>query len=276
MESPQGAQPEHTNAKNPEKLTVFETHKSTVVGPIIACIGPIDSFSKEDYAELKNLKADLIHQYAEVEKLENAGIKNAGKTTYVISPINSHNKRSIDYRNCTGIIAVGVDKMSGENVSFLTHQDPQTFLKKRFFFSKEGRQFQRDLSDTLQDFSAQVRPETIDIVIVGGNYLDAASETRSQRTSYADDYKESIALLSQIIQKGLSKDPHVVIGPNMAELGPGPENALHVVLDTEKRRLFMFRPEQPINSNNKGFSASELKKNERMWTEERNEDPTIL
>jgi hypothetical protein len=54
-------------------------------------------------------------------------LKNDSHCT-VISNINTQNKYSNRYYNCTGIVVIGKDKETGENISFLTHQDPLYFL----------------------------------------------------------------------------------------------------------------------------------------------------
>lgn len=46
----------------------------------------------------------------------------------VISHTNSRNKYSNKYYNCTGLVVIGRDRETGENISFLTHQDPLYFL----------------------------------------------------------------------------------------------------------------------------------------------------
>ncbi|MCX6717290.1 MAG: hypothetical protein NTU76_01265 [Candidatus Taylorbacteria bacterium] len=58
------------------------------------------------------------------------GIKSAGPETYVISPITEQNLFSDKYMNCTGTVGIGRDKISGKEISFISHQDPDYFINK--------------------------------------------------------------------------------------------------------------------------------------------------
>ncbi len=66
----------------------------------------------------------FVDWFANDEIIKDRQLLSMGERTYVISPINEVSKSSASYRNCMGIIAVGKDKETEKNISFLTHQNP--------------------------------------------------------------------------------------------------------------------------------------------------------
>lgn len=52
----------------------------------------------------------------------------AGPYTYVISELSETPKKSLGYLNCTGVVATGISKESGNNISFISHQEPSRIL----------------------------------------------------------------------------------------------------------------------------------------------------
>ena len=214
------------------------------VGPIIASIGKLESHQQKSKEWKKLLKQAVNVDYeAEADILDARQFKNAGKWTYVFSTIDASPKFSKDYFNCTGIAAVGVDRETGQNVSFLTHQNPQQFLSW-----KKG-DFERDIRTLLGDFKKRIKPGTEDVLVFGGNnFADAILPDKS----YADLYQDSISFVSSLVKEELGLDAHVAVGPNMVRGG------IAGLLDTEKRRLYLARPMQVDSSVNIAYSSSEL------------------
>lgn len=157
------------------------------------------------------------------EKLSEENLLNGGWRTYVISPIDNRDKISTAYRNCTGLIVTGIDKITSENISFLSHQDPGFFLNNQ----ESYEEFKADLVSQIEKIKDRCEEGTIDSVIVGGN---STSKDRK------DDYVRSIKLLSNTVEKILNFSPIVATGPKLAGLGES------VYFDTKNRNLIIVEP----------------------------------
>jgi len=93
------------------------------VKPILACIGTREDFM-EDPGLTENLwywgesKDNILVDYEEEgQTLDYKNIKNAGKKTYALSEIDDHNKFSLKYKNCVGIVVSGKDILTFLNNS---------------------------------------------------------------------------------------------------------------------------------------------------------------
>ncbi len=228
------------------------------IGGIIACIGEKDSFTGEELEDLGRLQSEKVDYYGTEKKWKRSGYKNGGEYSYVISALSESNKASTEYYNCTGVAAVGRDRRTGKNLSILSHQDPRFFLNKKENFAK-------DLVTSLEEMVERSEPGSIDVVIFGGNYTaesqSVLDEHESERTK-VHDYRDSIAILSQIINDVVGMDPQVILGPDTSFNVDG----TGVVLDTQKRRLYVTRPNQPGQGNtNINFRAADLKSHEERW-----------
>jgi hypothetical protein len=169
------------------------------------------------------------------------GFKNGGDDSYVISPIDSSNKRSNQFYNCTGVVATGQDKITGEDVSFISHQDPV------YLFRRNGRDtFVKDLEERLDDLRQRCVEGTVDAVILGGNNFRVK------------EYNASIELLDGVIEKTLGFKSDVVTGPKVER---GPDNILY---DNKNRRLYIIRPEVGDNTT-KSYSPDQLNERQADW-----------
>ena len=191
---------------------------------------------------------------------------NAGPKTYVISPIDSKNKYSGDFLDCTGVVASGIDKKTSKNISFMSHQNPD------FFLDDEEKQikFRKDLIQRLKELKEQSLPNTIDVVIVGGNEditpkkvpdenfrLGIDDETKFLKDEYTN-YKESIQILNNTIIKVLEFSPTILIGLNSRiSQKPGSNNALDIYFDNKNRRLYTIREKQE-SENNESFLPNNI------------------
>lgn len=228
-------------------------------GPIIACVGTPDSFDEATRDEFQRLKATEVDYYGDPKRQKASGMSNAGENTHVISAVDGANKHSDHYINCIGTAVIGFDEHTGKNVSFLTHQDPwQTLTTKKDAFV-------RDLDSKLDKLVLRVRPETIDAVIWGGQFKPEPTNRPGKTREH--DYLDIIALVSERIRQKAGVEPHVVIGPDVNGWGEA-----EVWLDTQRRRLYVMRSNQPENrfAHNVGFSASELSQRAKEWREEEN------
>ena len=155
------------------------------------------------------------------------GIKSAGPETYVISPITEQNLFSDKYLNCTGTVGIGRDKISGKEIAFISHQDPDFFINKG---QEETDIFANDLRTTLDELVSRSEIGTVDVVIFGGN--DNPDDLSSKKTT---DYLKSIEVLNKIISAVFGHNPTVLSGPNRDG------GAIDITVLTKERKVFIGR-----------------------------------
>lgn len=198
---------------------------------------------------------------------------NSGKETYIISAIDKTNKYSKDFYSCTSVYGVGIDKDTGENISFVTHQDPDKFLKD----AKVQNDFKDDLYKTIDELTNRSVSGSVDIVLMGGNknisYTDpinsidmdrmtpqqAYSFMEQQDSGPMDKYRRSIKYIGKIISDKVNFNPVVIAGPNsnvkQNDLTHNNESVLY--FDTQKRRVFQVRPKNN-SKNNESFVSGDI------------------
>lgn len=223
---------------------------------IIACVGTLGQFSaKEEYFFLDSISRTAssrnVDYYADPEELARRGFKNAGNKSFVMSPIDNSDKVSQSFINCTGLLMAGRDKMTGKNISFLSHQSPAYFLK-----DKGNRDiFTNSLRLQLEELKKRSVDETIDAIIIGGNYF-------KKDAYFQKSYLESIGLLSAEVLKIFRFEPVVITGPKMR---PGDDD---VYYNNDKRRLYIIRPETGVVST-ESFLPSDIKEQEKKWQKDK-------
>ena len=120
---------------------VRSEHLKEGVSPIVACVENTDSEESviEKLSDKQRQKAFYVNYYEPAFFAENKDIITNDDGIYFISPVNERDKYSFDYRNCTGVIAVGISKRNRKNISFLTHQHPIALRNRniRQLFVKE-------------------------------------------------------------------------------------------------------------------------------------------
>ncbi len=205
-------------------------HLKKGINPITACVGTREQFRQEPGKEKE--------------------IEDTVSETYCISSVNSLNKFSKGFVNCTGLVAVGLDKKTGENISFVSHEDPGFFL----FNEKNKNKFINDLRQRFEELQKRSAGRTIDAIIVGGNYLNYPEHSKKE-------YIESIRLLSEEVTKSLGFEPLVIVGPKTT--GGGDD----VFYDNEHRRLYIMRREVG-KSTTESFHPSELDSQMKKWDKE--------
>jgi len=226
----------------------------------MACVGTFEQFFNEDNLEngfLKEMEtrrnSHNIHNvdyYGKHEKLIRQGFKNAGEYSYVISNLDSLDKFSKSFRDCTGIIVAGQDQKTGKNISFLSHQDPQYFLSKE----TNKNEFIKDLKEQLINLKENSVDGTIDAVIVGGNYFKGRD-----KKEFRQNYLNSIELLAGWVKEILGFEPVVITGPKTGE--GGYENIFY---NNNGRHLYIIRPKVG-DSSTEGFLLKDIKKQEKKW-----------
>jgi len=235
------------------ELSKKEGHLKEGIRPIMTCIGtPVDFGTSSTRWIFNHLpKPGSLHNvefHGSTRYFESKNFLNGGSGTYVFSSLDDKDKFSESFCDCTGLIVAGVDKKTGQNISFLSHQYPQVFL-----FEKKD-DFIKDLNELLLEAKKRCVSKTVDAVIVGGNYSNGIN---SKKISYKQSYLDSIELLSKEVKNVLGFEPSVVNGPK------GIIGSDNVFYDNENKRLYFMRVE--VNPDTGNFTQSDIDKEKDKW-----------
>lgn len=198
------------------------------VEPITACLMSVEDCPDPEFLSETFDDVDL---YEDSKIARKKGIVKEGDMSYAISPIDSGGKFSQEYRNCLGAVVVGVDKDSGKNISFMSHQNPS-------FFLHEGiDKFKKDFTLRLRELRAQCKEGTIDAVIFGGQFfkVHGYDDNHEIQKFFKDEYASYLKLLSDLINLEMGFMPEVIGGPKVFDGSDA------VVFDNNSRRLFIRR-----------------------------------
>ncbi len=226
------------NLENPkEEINSLKSeHLNEGVQPIIGCVISDEEFGllQNDFVkEFEDPSNSLDVKYGEYsDELEKKGFKVIASGICIISPIDDRNKKSFEYANCTGVVAVGMEKETGKNISFLTHQNPRSLKQYKESTS-------RALVESLDELKSRCTEGTIDIVIVGGSYIIRVIKINNNTYRdgvVQDEYEESIKVLSEQVRSVFGFEPVVISGPKMLN---GEEK---VFFNNENRRLYLVGP----------------------------------
>lgn len=218
-------------------------HLKSNVKPIMACVGTKWDFEKDpgptrvfnwyggvdSYSDLNNSMNRNVDYYGDSAVLQLREFKNPEPFSYVISPVDNKDKFSSTFRNCTGVLVAGVDKITGENISFLSHQDPVYFLKN----NENTNKLAGDLIERMSELKARCEDGTVDAIVLGGNFFD---EEHLAGRKFDDDYIESVKLLSSKIEGVFGFNPVIITGPKTIT---GDDNVFY---DNKNRRIYLVRP----------------------------------
>lgn len=253
------------NFNKDKSNTLKGEHLNEGIKPII---GGIYDRSKLDEESIKFFKefeknADFVNFKYDSEDISRNKMFNSGKLTYVISQCNNKDKYSHEYLNCTGVVVVGIDKKTGKNISLLSHQNPEAFLKNETIKAN----FIKDLNEDLDTLISNCIPGTIDAVILGGNEEEISDPAFDENFRFGiddvevlmrekyDTYKDSIKRLSFLLSKKLNFTPTVISGPN--DNFKTKDHSLSIYFDNQNRRLYQVRPTQS-SENNESFEATQV------------------
>ena len=231
-------------------------HLRADIRPIMTCVGTPDEFKSYPgpIVAMRNAdeakKAHFIDYYATKTELDNNKFKNAGEQSYVISTIDKKNKFSTWFKDCTGLVVAGKDKETGDNISFLSHEDPQYFLSGE----KNKNKFIIDLRQRLNELKERCVDGTIDARVFGGNYLDYDEYSK-------ENYLESIKLLSSTVIESLRFEPIVITGPKIVR---GAGVCDDIFYDNDNRRLYIMRP-RVGDSTTEAFVLRDIEEQEKKW-----------
>lgn len=220
-----------------EKLNALHSaHLTNGEKPIIASVEgydniPLDKFLESNKYLIEEAEKDSQNinvNYSEGNE-SSEGYLSGGPGKYSMSPIGQDNKVSTGFLMCTGVVGVGKDKITGANISFLTHQYPDSFLVGK----PEHEQFMKDLELRLLELKEKCLEGSIDVVVVGGKYLVG-------NDWYENEYADSVELLKKEVVSKLDFEPVVITGPKVAVLDN--KDTESVLFDTKNRRLYLSRP----------------------------------
>lgn len=216
-------------------------HLAKGFNPIVICVDDIDhythSLSDDDIvASIK--KANHIDYFKNRTTKNGIEALQGPESGYVISGIDKDSKYTNRLYSCTSIIAVGTDKKTGENISFISHQDPLTAV--------ENVNFNNDIKRRVRELQARCQEGSVDIVLVGGQIQD--------------EYEDVIYKLSDKIQEVAGFIP-VVIGPKIDK-----KRHDNLFFDTKNRRAYLMRNgSQKDNVYNDTFRADNLDDMMSRW-----------
>lgn len=218
-------------------------HLTEGVKPIMTGIGTFKDFGFKKPIDKKGEISESLN-IAEVEKsLGLINLKNldqdagtydgkedalsGGPATYAISPIEESNKFSENFHRCLGLVVIGIDKITGKNISLLGHFDP---IKMQ---STEDV-LRMDLEQRLMEMKVRCKENTVDAVIMGGRYYsDYEIDFHQMEQMYGD----SVKLLGTEVEEMFGFKPSVINGPKTTK------DQDSIFVDTENRRAYLMRPE---------------------------------
>jgi hypothetical protein len=183
---------------------------------------------------LKNIKN--INWFGKVEDFDRKKFKHNGESTYVMSEIDSSNKKSAGFYLCTGLIMSGTKK-NGEVVSLLTHQSPIGM-----FADKNKEVFLKHLREKIGELKELCIPNTIDAVLIGGYNSENKFSNPKIESIKEKYYHDSIELISNEVDKVFNFKPVVINGPKKIQ-----NKEDEIIYDNDNRRLYFIRPE--VNHN---------------------------
>ena len=257
------------NLENKKPIIILKNdHLKDGIKPIINGIYDNNNLDKETRLFIQNFEKDAEYVNYSYRKhdIEKNSMYNSGDSTYVISLCNEKNKYSLNYFNCTGVVAVGISKITGKNVSFLSHQDPDFFINNK---SETRLNFKKDIDKDFDYLISQCVPGSIDVVVFGGNKEDVYKNSPEDDNfrigiddmdellkCQFDEYNKSIKYLNCIVKQKMGFSPIVISGPN--DNFKTRDHSLKVYFDNENRRLYMLKPKQEESNNNESFEASNV------------------
>lgn len=152
--------------------------------------------------------------------------------SYVVSPVNSRNKISRMYYDCTWIAIVWKDK-KWKNISLLTHQNPKYLF---WWYNSYDKiiEFKNDLQSKIEELKQKTIPWSIDAMIVWGNYIKWEIEYNNEIFDMKENYRKSVEILRDIIFENFWFYPYVAWPMLDCWFS-------NILLDTKNRRINQAR-----------------------------------
>ncbi len=207
------------------------------IRPIRICIGRYRDFEKNFFERFKSPNACFLdwnnryqNTYSPYSSQKDSGI--------MITSIDSSDKFSPEYINCTGLLLVGKNT-GGKTISCLTHQNPK-YIKDLDIENN----FRDTILKLFKDFKNQTQSGTVEILSFGGNMW-----TNEERNALDIEINKTCLEIFGFIPKN-------VFGPKRDNFR-GPDFDIYsdtdnedingfgdsVFFDTENKRLFFMRDE---------------------------------
>ncbi len=247
--------------------TLASEHLKEGVSPIIASIGEQNREDDDEYWRMQDMFGQQkyhIDFFKSGISLELGDSKNGGEQTYIISPVNSKNKYTDELIDCTSVIAVGMDKKTGKNISFLSHEMSLRRLKlENKNKNHKDREFDihdkfiEDFKSSLKELKEKSEEKTVDIVIAGGKILMKDKKLPSTMTDsarYDSNYTRTIEGISKLVEDEFGFQPVVITGPKVFD------GSDVVLFDNKNRRLYIKRSDARHSEVNKAFQAKDVEK----------------
>ncbi len=159
-------------------------------------------------------KAMNVNYVNRLKELSDLWIDYEKEWAWVISELNSKDKYSNHYLDCTSLLISWKSKTSGEILSTLTHSDP-LWVKQP--------SFEETLVKRINELKQLSIEWSIDSII-------------SWWSGFSKSYIESVSLLSNIIESNLWFQPHIINQPKTIK-----DSTNSIYLRTQEKRLFFFR-----------------------------------
>lgn len=230
------------------------------------CIGTIGEHGDDDRAKFlatvwKNKWKKKGEELENKTSLNPDNIYEVSQDVLGDENISSKDKISFNYKPCTGVAMVGIDKETGEKISFLSHHNPISIISEilasdstyqasvnspeRIEFAKEigmtdprelsrrilenSANFRKKLQKYIGQFIERCKPGSVDAVVFGGHLMDG--DFLGASLSYADAHIMVIKKLNEIVKKATGKSVQV-LSPSSA-----PRD---VYLENDTGRLYFF------------------------------------
>lgn len=211
-----------------------------------------------------------VSWFAEKEKLDREGFLHGGVESYVISPINDSDKFSEGYNACTGLVVSGIDKKTGKNISFISHQATGVLVQ----ISMIKEKFQRDLDQRLREIKEMCVEGTVDAVLVGGDYFYKYSLEGPPLSSIR--YERTTEILMKPFMRNFDFEPTIINGPKVLTEDPAEKRQDQkkehedddIYFDNEERRLYFIRTkinQASLGATSGDFKPSELEGRKKDW-----------
>jgi len=218
-------------------------------------IDPIDRQMVHGEEEIEAIMEGAIwldYDGGDLEELAREGGKHAGTNTYIISPIDERDVFADKYLDCTGVLVIGRDAQTGQEISFVSHQDPKFFIDGG---DTRAEQFAKDLSGSMEEMNRRSLEGTIDAVLLGGKY-----DTTDALSKVSVHYRKSIEFLGRIVQEKLGFDPKVI--PGSFE---GYGCSLDATIQTQTRKIWIDKNAEHLPELEELYQANDLKATEEKW-----------
>lgn len=243
--------------KNTTESILHSSETDKIHQPPLVCLvdsGHIDGMTQKNISEIEK-SGEYVNFSGDRSFTKEYHMLNQDRGTYIISNINEKDKYSKSFFNCTGLVGFGIDKDTKQVVSFLSHQNPDSFL------GVHKTDFIQDMKKTLLAFNEKIVPKSMSVMGFGGHYDE----------EYQKEYLSSCAMLSKLVQEYTKKELEFITGPNMAfkkdEHGvvTGLEGPTSIFVNTKNKRIFLLRPHQENNTLNHNFTKKEILSKDLLW-----------